>query len=236
MPTKPPSNVDAWLKRETPRVRKALENASRHFDASDHLTVNTLEAIYGRESSFGTMMGTRGSSGPAGHFRFDPETARRYRLSVSKRNDQRFDLDRAASAAARYLKDLNTMFGTKTALGKAPDTIPVKDVSERKRFVLGAYNGGEGRIAGAQHLAEDAGRDPSVWSEVQRFLEAANATEAKAAETRAYVETVPSYEIEFAQKSLANKNLKQKTMKEAKNQCTDGHWVTIDDRPVFICA
>lgn len=63
-----PSNVDRWLGRETPRVRKALESASRHFDSSDNLTVNTLEAVYGQESSFGTMLGRRGSSKAAGHF------------------------------------------------------------------------------------------------------------------------------------------------------------------------
>lgn len=89
------SNVDRWLERETPRVRKALESASRYFDANDNLTVNTLEAVYGRESSFGTMLGERGSSGAAGHFQFEPKTARRYGLSISKQNDQRFDIDRA---------------------------------------------------------------------------------------------------------------------------------------------
>jgi hypothetical protein len=68
------------------------------------LTVNTLEAVYGRESSFGTLLGIRGSSKAAGHFQFEPDTASRYGLSVSKKNDQRFDIDRASSAAARYLK------------------------------------------------------------------------------------------------------------------------------------
>ena len=82
-----PSNVDQWLERETPQIRKALESASRYFDANDHLTVNMLEAVYGRESSFGTMLGTRGSAGAAGHFQFTPETAKRYGLSVSKNND-----------------------------------------------------------------------------------------------------------------------------------------------------
>lgn len=235
MPKKP-SNVDVWLRRETPRVRKALESASRYFDTNDRLTVNTLEAVYGRESSFGTLMRERGSSKPAGHFHLTPETARRYGLVVSRHNDQRFDLDRAASVAARYLKDLNTMFGKKTALLEAPDTIPVKSVSERKQFVLGAYNGGEGRIARAQHLAEKAGHEPQVWSDVQQFLEAAGASATKGTEIRGYVEMVPLYEVEFAQKSLANKHLKQKTVREARNRCTEGHWVTIDDRPVFICA
>ena len=80
------SNVDVWLKREAPRVRKALESASRYFDANDRLTVNTLEAVYGRESSFGTLMRERGSSKPAGHFHLTPETARRYGLVVSRHN------------------------------------------------------------------------------------------------------------------------------------------------------
>ena len=63
-----PSNVDQWLERETPRVRKALESASRYFDSNDTLTVNTLEAVYGRENSFSILMGKRGSARAAGHF------------------------------------------------------------------------------------------------------------------------------------------------------------------------
>ena len=89
MAEKHPSNVDRWLERETPRVRKALESASRYFDSNDTLTVNTLEAVYGQESSFGTMMGQRGSS-----------------------------------AAARYLKDLDTFFSKNTELFKAWVQIP----------------------------------------------------------------------------------------------------------------
>lgn len=41
------SNINTWLERETPHTQAALENASRHFDDKDGLTVNTLEAIYG---------------------------------------------------------------------------------------------------------------------------------------------------------------------------------------------
>lgn len=234
-----PSNVDRWLGRETPRVRKALESASRYFDDNDSLTVNTLEAVYGRESSFGTMLGTRGSSGAAGHFRLEPATAKRYGLSVSKDNDQRFDIDYASSAAARYLKDLDTMFSKRTTLVEGRETVPVKSMSDRKKFVLGAYNGGEGRISGAQHLAEKAGKDPKLWDEVENFLEETEASKPKAKEKakeiRQYVELVPAYEAEFARKSPANKNLKQKKAKKERPRCTEGHWRTIDDRPVFIC-
>ena len=226
MTEKQPTNVDQWLERETPRIRKALESASRYFDSNDALTVNTLEAVYGQESSFGTMLGTRGSTSAAGHFQFTPETAKRYGLSVSKNNDQRFDMDYASSAAARYLKDLDTMFSKRTTLSRQRDTIAVTGVSERRKFVLGAFNAGEGRVADAQRLAEKAGKNPQLWSDVAEYL---------ARETRQYVEMVPLYEVEFAQKSPA-KNRKEKGVRKGKYRCTEGHWVTIDDRPVFICG
>ncbi|MBI3011812.1 MAG: transglycosylase SLT domain-containing protein [Candidatus Omnitrophica bacterium] len=227
MPEKRPSDVDRWLERETPQVRKVLESASRYFDANDHLTVNTLEAVYGRENSFGILLGKRGSTDAAGHFQFKPETARRYGLNVSKQNDQRFDIDRASSAAARYLKDLNTWFGKRTTLSEGLHTIPVKNVSERKKFVLGAFNAGEGRIAVVQRLAEKAGRNPQLWDDVARYLPK---------ETQQYVAKVSLYEAEFALKSSANKNLKKKEARKGKYLCTVGHWRMIDDRPVFICA
>lgn len=52
MAQKQSSNVDSWLERETDHVRKSLENASKHFDGNDNLTVNTLEAVYARESGY----------------------------------------------------------------------------------------------------------------------------------------------------------------------------------------
>ena len=222
-----PSSVDQWLGRETPRVRKALESASRYFDSNDELTVNTLEAVYGQENSFGILLGKRGSTEAAGHFQFKPKTAREYGLIVSKENDQRFDIHRASSAAARYLKDLNTWFGKRTKLSEGLYTVPVKSVSERKKFVLGAFNAGQGRVAGAQRRAEKAGKNPQLWEDVARSLPR---------ETQQYVERVRLYEAEFALKSPANKNMKKQGVRKGQYRCTVGHWRTIDDRPVFICA
>ena len=236
MPRQQTSNVDAWLKRETPRVRRALESASRHFDGNDHLTVNTLEAVYGQESGFGVLLGTRGSSQAAGHFQLKLDTAKRYGLSVSRKNDQRFDMDYASSAAARYLKDLDTIFSKRTLLAEGKSTIPIKDVSERKEFVLGAFNAGEGRVAGAQRLAKLAGKNSGLWADVEGFLEPAGAKKSSADEARDYVEQVPLYEVEFATKSPADKTRKRKSPGRSKYRCTEGHWVTVDDRPVFICA
>ncbi len=85
-------------------------------------------------------------------------------------------MDYASSAAARYLKDLDNMFRGKTSLGRGLETVPVKDVSERKKFTLGAYNAGEGRIAKAQRLTEKAGKNPQLWTDVEKFLELAGAS------------------------------------------------------------
>lgn len=234
MPQKP-SDVDVWLQRETPRVRQALESASRYFDASDNLTVNTLEAIYAKENSFGTMLGERGSANPAGHFHLSPDTAKRYGLTVSKTNDQRFNVEYASSAAARYLKDLHTIFSKgKKLLDK--NAMAVSSISERKKFVLAAYNAGEGRIASAQKLTKEDRKNPQVWSDVEQFLpKVPKTTREKVQEIRHYVEIIPIYEAEFARKSPANKNIKHKNVRKELTRCTEGHWRTIDDRPVFIC-
>ena len=101
MPVKK-TDVDGWLKREDGHVREALENASTYFDNKDVLDVHTLEAIYGQESSFGINRNQRGIDGPAGDFQIEKATAEQYGLFVSKANNQRFDVDYASIAAARY--------------------------------------------------------------------------------------------------------------------------------------
>ena len=226
MPTKQPSDVELYLKRETNPIRKALESASRYFDGNDSLAVNTLEAVYAQESSFGKQLGMRGSANAAGHFQLKANTAKQYGLHISKKNDQRFDIDYASSAAARYLKDLDTFFSKTTTLIKGSTTVAVNDPLERKKFVLGAFNAGQRRLASAQHLAEKAGENPRLWSDVEKYL---------TDETRHYIPKVLSYEDEFAVKSPLNKTVKQKATRGRKYRCTEGHWRTIDGRSVFIC-
>ena len=128
------------------------------------------------------------------------------------------------------------MFSRKTGLPGGRSTAAVKNVLERKKFILGAYNAGEGRVAGAQRLAEQSGKNPQLWSDTQQFIAEAGTTPAKEQEAREYVEKVLGYEAEFAIKSPADKKKKQKKPRQKQARCTEGHWRTIDDRPVFICA
>ena len=229
--------VDEWIEREKlhPNIREALENASRYFARTDALTVNTLEAIYGEESSFGKQRGRRGSADAAGEFQIKVPTAQHYHLVVTKENDQRFDIDYASIAAARYLKDLNGLFGKPAKLSQDLRTIPVTDMSERKKFVLGAYNLGQGRIALAQQLAEQAGKDPVKWDDVKGFLEAAGETADNAQKARQYVEDILRNEVEFAGKSSADKRVKNKRPGKKAGSCANGHWITKDHHHIFIC-
>ena len=70
---------------------------------------------------------------------------------------------------------------------------------------------------------------------MEKFLELAGASKTTANEARQYIEKVPPYESEFAAKSPADKNMKQKEPRKGDYRCTEGHWRTIDDRKVFIC-
>jgi len=189
-PKKKASNLGTWLERETPHKRTALENASRHFDDKDVLTVNTLEAIYGQESSFGKNRRSRGIPGAEGDFQLERKTAKKMGLATGGKNDERFDVDKASAASAKSLKIQDETFIKKTILSKKLSSIPVKDSTERKKFAVVAFNAGEGRIARAQHLAEEDGKNPASWDDVKKYLESAGATADKSKETQDYVANI----------------------------------------------
>ncbi len=230
-------NVNEWIDLRDPHQLKALEKASKVFDDNDVLTVNTLEAIYGKESSFGNKRyldkSSRGSDKPAGHFQQKKEAAKEQGLITDPKNDQRFDIDEASISAAKQLKALDTYFSKKTNLGSGIFTIAISDKAVREIFTIAAYNIGQGRVAQAQALAKAAGKNPANWEDVKEFLIAAGAKSDQAKEVIEYVKKVLEYKKEFEKKSEANKKLKDKDLKETNLQ-KDGHWVTIDDHPVLI--
>ena len=159
----------------------------------------------------------------------------RYHLNVSKEDDQRFDIDYSSTAAARYLKGLDNLFSKETDLGGGKKTVPIKNVLERKKCDLAAYNAGEGTIAKAQSFAQQAGKDPTDWDEVQKFLEKATPDPKKPTETRQYVQNVLKYESEFTKKSSADKKAKDKKIGKPKSLCKKGRWITKDNHHIFIC-
>jgi membrane-bound lytic murein transglycosylase MltF len=235
MSNKAQSNVDSWLSRVENHQRSALENASRYFDDNDAFTVNSLEAIYGQESSFGTKLGRRGSQGAAGYFQIEAATAIRYGANISSQNDPRFDIDTSSVIAARYITSLNNIFSSKTPLTENLSSIPVSSPNQRKLFVIAAYNAGEGSIAKAQLAAQKDGKNPQKWDDVKQYLVKCGITEQKAEEITDYVEKITEYEKEFSKKSPSDKNAKNKDpLKPQGLENKDGHWITKDGHRIII--
>jgi len=230
------NKIDSWLKIENKgNFKIALERASRVFDNNDAYTVNTLESIFGQETSFGTIMAKiKGSNGPSGYFQIQKATAEKYsKLKITKANDPRFDIDNSSIYAALYLVDLNKSFSRNTILTDSISTIAVSDIRERKLFGIAAYNAGEGTIARAQAATQKDGEDPTKWNVVKNYLKKIGLSDAKIKEITEYVELVISYEEIFAKKSKADKKLKDKEPLKLSEEGT--HWITLKDgRHVFI--
>lgn len=231
--TQKSSYVSDWLgiEKDHPNKVNALENASRNLSVNHPLTINSVEAIYGQETSFGDkkkLKGKRGGIGPSGHFQLDKRTAERYGPKITAKNDWRYDIDDSSYFAAMHLNNLNGIFSKDTILDKGIKTIAIINSNDRKLFIIAAYNAGEGRIAKAQAAAQKDGKDPTNWNETKNYLIDAGAPEEKALETINYVDKVTGYEEEFSKKSKANKNLKGKKPKKL-SQIEDGHWITLND-------
>ena len=101
-----------------------------------------------------------------------------------------FDLDQNIEYGTKYLRALNDIFRKGKLLTKDLKATKIPDKTERLKFVLVAYNGGQGRIANAQQICEDEGDNPEKWDDVKEYLEAAGATPEKAEIIRDYVEQV----------------------------------------------
>ena len=101
-----------------------------------------------------------------------------------------FDPDQNIQYGTKYLKTLNSIFRDGKLLTEDLKATKVPDKTERLKFVLAAYNGGQGRIAKAQQICEDEGDNPERWDDTKKYLEAAGATPEKAKIIKNYVEQV----------------------------------------------
>lgn len=180
--------------------------ADTHFSGNDALDENTMKSIQFQESSAGVNLRLDakppGGARAAGLYQIKKSTAERFLDedipdTATTKTDPRFDERKAAEIATEYVATLDDIFKEGMDLGVRNATA-ISDTAERKKATLAAYNMGEGNVAQAQKLAEEAGGDPTDFSDVrERFDEAAG--QAKAEEARNYVDDVTRNERGFDQ-------------------------------------
>ena len=113
-----------------------------------------LAAICYHESRF--LNNLTSWAGAAGIMGLMPKTASSLGLS----SEDRMNPDLSIGAAVELLDRLNKIFSK------------IDDLNERQKFILAAYNGGNGHINDAQRLAEKYGANPYVWEgNVKKYLE-----------------------------------------------------------------
>lgn len=154
-----------------------------------------LAAICYHESRFqNNLTSWAGASGIMGLM---PRTA----SSLGLKSEDRMNPDLSIGAAVELLDRLDKIFKR------------VGDISEREKFILAAYNGGNGHINDAQALARKYGANPYVWEgSVKKYLELKSLPEYyndsvcksgyfRAGETSKYVNAVLATTERFKRKS-----------------------------------
>ncbi len=118
------------------RIRKHLEDQKLPADLAFMVLVETA-----------FRMQSVSSAGAAGPWQFVPATARAYGLTVNKKVDERFDIDKSTLAACKYIRQLILDFGTGSSV----------------MLALAAYNFGPSKIKRAIRKVEDPIRQRSFW-------------------------------------------------------------------------
>ena len=172
---------------EQAKLAAVITAAGKHHGVDTHLSLAVAKA----ESNFNPTAVSRDGFASKGIFQLLDSTGREMmqRIQVNAPYNP-FDPGLNAHLGVGYLKRLHELFGTESNLGYNLRTIPVSDPKSLEKLAVAAFNAGEGRVAQAQHRARLHGLDPREYAAVERFLPKT---------TKAYVERVSLYRMQFAQ-------------------------------------
>lgn len=81
-----------------------------------------------------------------------------------------YEASQNVDLGVRYLRYLHDLFTKETTLSNGMKVHPTANSTDLEKLAVAAFNAGEGRVAASQSAAIKAGEDPSVFSNVLRYL------------------------------------------------------------------
>jgi soluble lytic murein transglycosylase-like protein len=185
-------NVEEYRRTVSSRPEDLVERihaAGKRLGVAPHIG----EGIVWTESRFDpTARSADGLS--VGAFQLTRVTAEQMRRRLAG-STMGLSLNDEVTLGLGYLRYLSRLFARPVVLDDAGNTTTaVSDCPERWRFVIAAYNAGEGRVAEAQRRAQQAGLDPTRFEDIRPYLPRI---------TRRYVDSV----LTFAALQMAGESL-----------------------------
>lgn len=128
-------------------------------------------AVVSAESSFNAKAVSKDGHTTKGLFQLQDSTGMRMmdRLKLGSKYDP-FDPKMNVNVGVGYLRYLHDVFSQPTTLKKGLVTHGAANSASLEKLAVAAFNAGEGRVAGAQRRAQQAGLDPSRYENVERYL------------------------------------------------------------------
>lgn len=167
LPSSPP-NVIGIPQLDKQAIRNRLVSAAAKMGLDPALTQSVVSA----ESSFNPQAVSKDGHASKGLFQLLDSTGRHLmsRLEDGPKEYDPFDPEMNINLGTSYLKYLQDIFSSNTSLPNNLSTKAAADAGSLEKFVVAAFNAGEGRVASAQGRSAKAGKDPAHYDHVAPFL------------------------------------------------------------------
>lgn len=128
-------------------------------------------AVVSAESSFNAKAISKDGHTTKGLFQLRDSTGMRMmdRMKLGAKYDP-FNPELNVNVGVGYLRYLHDVFSQSTTLKKGLVTHGAANSASLEKLAVAAFNAGEGRVAGAQRRASQAGLDPSRYENVEKYL------------------------------------------------------------------
>ncbi|MCB0345018.1 MAG: transglycosylase SLT domain-containing protein [Bdellovibrionales bacterium] len=164
-------------------IQEVIHTAGKYHGVDPHLSLAVARA----ESAFNPEAVSSDGHYSKGLFQLLDSTGREMLTRLNVGDDYNpFDASQNSFLGVGYLRQLHDLFSENSTLVAGLSTHPAKSSADLEKLAVAAFNTGQGNVARAQAKAAAAGKDPSLYESVERYLPK---------QTRDYVARVMDYRL-----------------------------------------